>query len=147
MQTSISEFGGRESNRALDLARVLLVHGELAPRLALKTILQAGGYAVDVAATPAEAISKLDEGRYELVLSDAEFGSRPAGRNLLAYARVKDYRPATALVTSYEPEGKRRPGPATHRISIYTENLPNLLGEVAELIGIRASRRYRPQAI
>jgi CheY-like chemotaxis protein len=128
----------------LDLARVLLVHGELAPRLALRTILQAGGYSVDVAATPSEAISKLDEGRYELVLSDAEFGSRPAGRNVLAYARVKDYRPATALVTSYEPTHKHRPGRGKHQISIYTENLPILLGEVAELIGMRASRRYRP---
>src|SRR4249920_2646648 len=58
------------SNRALDLARVLLVHGDLAPRLALQTILQAGGYSVDVAASPAEALTKLDEGRYELVLSD-----------------------------------------------------------------------------
>src|SRR5208283_2050246 len=132
------------SKRALDLARVLLVHGELAPRLALQTILQAGGYAVDVAATPAEAINKLDEGRYALVLSDAEFGSRPAGRNVLAYARVKEYRPATALVTSYEPSQKRRPGRGKHQISMNTENLPNLLGEVAELIGVRASRRYRP---
>jgi hypothetical protein len=144
MPTSVSSLESRQSNRALDLARVLLVHGELAPRLALRTILQAGGYAVDVAATPSEAISKLDEGRYELVLSDAEFGSRPAGRNVLAYARVKDYRPATALVTSYEPSLKHRPGRGKHRISIYTENLPNLLGEVAELIGLRASRRYRP---
>jgi CheY-like chemotaxis protein len=144
MPTTLSSLGSRGTNQALDLARVLLVHGELAPRLALRTILQAGGYSVDVAATPAEAISKLDEGRYELVLSDAEFGSRPAGRNVLAYARVKDYRPATALVTSYEPGQKRRPGRGKHHISIYTENLPNLLGEVAELIGMRASRRYRP---
>jgi hypothetical protein len=62
----------------------------------------------------------------------------------LAYARIKEYRPATALVTSYEPAVKRRPGPERRQISIYTENLPNLLGEVAELIGVRASRRYRP---
>ncbi|MGA2268434.1 MAG: response regulator [Bryobacteraceae bacterium] len=144
MSTSLSSLPGRGTSRTLDLARVLLVHGELAPRLALQTILRAGGYSVDVAATPAEAISKLDEGRYELVLSDAEFGSRPAGRNVLAYARVKDYRPATALVTSYEPSQKRRPGRGKQQISIYTENLPNLLGDVAELIGVRASRRYRP---
>ena len=129
--------------RALDLARVLLVHGELAPRLALQTILQAGGYAVDVAATPAEAINKLDEGQYELVLSDAEIGSKPSGRNVLAYARVKDYRPATALVTASERDG-RSFGRGRHQVSIYTENLPLLLAEVAELIGVRASRRYRP---
>jgi CheY-like chemotaxis protein len=129
--------------RALDLARVLLVHGELAPRLTLQTILQAGGYAVDVAATEAEAVSKLDEGCYELVLSDAGLGGRPGAHNVLAYARVKDYRPATAVVTSYEGEGKRRTHCGKSRMSIYTENLPNLLGDVADLIAARASRRYR----
>lgn len=131
-------------SRALGLARVLLVHGELTPRLALQTILQAGGYYVDVAASPAEAFAKLDESHYELVLSDACFGSSQ-GRNVLAYARVKPYRPATAVVTSYEPKlAKPRSSKLKHHVSIYTENLPNLLGEVAELIGVRATRRFRP---
>jgi CheY-like chemotaxis protein len=124
-----------DSGRALDLARVLLVHGELAPRLALQTILQASGYFVDAAASPAEALSKLDEGRYSLVLSDTN-----VPLNVLAYARVKDYRPATAQVTSYEPTPKAH---GRHSYSIYTENLPDLLSEIAELIGVRASRRYR----
>jgi CheY-like chemotaxis protein len=145
MRTSLNALTETGNRMALDLARVLLVHGELAPRLALQTILQAGGYTVDVAATPAEAISKLDEGQYELVLSDADLGSRPSGRNVLAYARVKDYRPATALVTSYEHEPDRpRFGPSRRQVSIYTEDLAHLLAEVAELIGVRASRRYRP---
>jgi CheY-like chemotaxis protein len=132
------------SRRSLDLARVLLAHGELAPRLALQTILRAGGYAVDVAATPAEAITKLDEGVYELVLSDDHFGERRAGQEVLAYARVKTYRPATALVTSYDKQPSRKTSPKRHEMAVYTEDLPLLLGKVAELIGIRASRRYRP---
>ena len=131
------------ASRPLALARVLLAHGELAPRLALQTILQAGGYAVDVAATPAEALAKLDEEEYELVLTDSKFGSNRAGLNVLAYARVKDYHPATAVVNSYEP-GKRKRAHSDHHISIYTENLPRLLADVAELIGVRASKRYRP---
>lgn len=99
---------------------------------------------MDVAASPAEAFAKLDERQYELVLSDAVFGSRH-GRNVLAYARVKQYRPATAVVTSSEPSrAKRRTKQLKNHVSIYTENLPNLLGEVAELIGVRASRRHRP---
>jgi len=138
---ALSSEGGEK--KALELARVLLVHGQLAPRLALQTILQAGGYAVDVAGTPAEAISKLDEGQYELVLSDAELGAGPSGRNVLAYARVKDYRPATALVTSSERD-RRNYGRGRQQLAIYTENLPHLLAEVAELIGVRAIRRYRP---
>jgi CheY-like chemotaxis protein len=124
----------------LDLAKVLLVHSELAPRLALQTILQAGGYSVDAAATPAEAIAKLDSGCYDLVLTDAGPGGNAAG-NLLAYARVKEYRPATAMVRSFEPTLKRN---TRHRVAIHTENLPSLLAKVAELIGVRAIRRYRP---
>jgi hypothetical protein len=125
--------------RALELARVLLVHGELAPRLALQTILQAGGYMVDAAASPAEALTKLDEGKYDLVLAESDLGVETAGRNVLAYARVKDYHPATAMVTCCHPtptisgEG--------HEMSIYAENLPLLLGKVADLIGVRATRR------
>src|SRR5258706_5272261 len=106
-QRDYSSTTGSGAGRALDLARVLLVHGELAPRLTLQTLLQAGGYSVDVAATPAEALAKLDEGRYELVISDAEFGSRPAGRRGLAYARVKEYPPATPLLTSYQPTAQQ----------------------------------------
>jgi len=108
-------------------------------RLALQTILQAGGYAVDVAATPSEALAKLDDSEYELVLSDTDLGTPEDGRKVLAYARVKDYRPATALITSSRFAFRR---PSGHQVAIHTENLPGLLGKVAELIGLRASRRY-----
>ncbi len=77
MIESPSVLRGGGSRRSLGLARVLLVHAELAPRLTLQTILEASGYTVDVAATPSEAMSKLDEERYDLVLSDAEAGPGP----------------------------------------------------------------------
>jgi len=131
------------SHRGLNLARVLLVHGELAPRLTLKTILQAGGYDVDVAATPTEAVDKLDARRYELVLSDARFGSKLAGQSVLAYARLKEYGPATALITSTDRAVARQSVHGKRQVAIRTEDLPILLGKVAELIGMRASRRYR----
>jgi DNA-binding NtrC family response regulator len=126
---------------ALGLARVLLVHGELAPRLALQTILQAGGYSVDAAASPAEALTKLDEGNYDLVLTDSDLGSETASRNVLAYARVKDYHPATAVITSCHETPRPHSAPDTHEMSIYAENLPLLLGKVADLIGVRAIRK------
>ena len=136
-------FSGQTLN--LDLARVLLVHGDLAPRLALRTILQAGGYAVDVAASTSEALAKLDEGVYDLVLTDQQFARGRAGMDLLAYARVKEYRPATAVITSHQRKRQyHQAAPRSQHMSIYTENLPHLLERVAELIGVRASRRYRP---
>ncbi len=143
MRTFPNQADSGGARLPLDLARVLLVHGELAPRLALQTILQAGGYSVDVASTPAEALSKMDERQYELVLSDAQIGAQNAGQDVLAYARIKDYRPATALITSDEPALKRLYGQGSHEVAIYTEDLPYLLGQIAELIGVRASRRYR----
>jgi len=127
------------STQGLDLARVLVVHAELAPRLTLQNILQAGGYSVDVAGSSSEALTKLDTNRYALVLSD----SAPGNENLLAYARVKDYHPATAMIRSSEPAIKRQPRYGAHEFSIRKLGVPNLLEKVADLIGIRASRRYR----
>ncbi len=126
------------SSAGLDLARVLVVHGELAPRLTLQTLLQAGGYAVDVAGSPSEALSKLDSNRYELVLTDPA----PGNQDLLAYARVKDYHPATAVIRSSEADFQPRSRRA-HELSIHTEDVPHLLEKVADLIGLRASKRYR----
>src|SRR5271155_1630674 len=82
------------------VARVLLADTALASRLALKTILSTAGYAVSGAATAAEAIGKLDEGEYQLVLADLRAESEEAGPRLLAYARQKEFRPATALIAS-----------------------------------------------
>jgi hypothetical protein len=77
-----------------------------------------------------------------LVLSDAEMESPEAGLRVLSYARVKDYRPATALVTSYhEPGGRRNPASDEQQVSINAENVWTLLGKVADLIGFRAQRR------
>ena len=88
----------------------MLADTALASRLALKTILSAAGYAVSGAATAAEAIGKLDEGEYQLVLADLRAESDEAGPRLLAYARQKEFRPATALIASDISETADRAG-------------------------------------
>jgi CheY-like chemotaxis protein len=124
-----------------DLARVLLVDDDPTSRLTLKTVLEAGGYYVDSAASAAEAVEKLEEGTYELVLSDLEMESPEAGLKVIAHARMMDYKPATALITTYQ---NSKPG-SGHRhqgsVLIKPEDVPELLSRVAELIGERASRR------
>jgi CheY-like chemotaxis protein len=126
-----------------ELARVLLVDDDPASRLTLKTVLEAGGYKVNVAASAAEAVGKLDEGEYELVLSDLQMESPEAGLKVLAHARMMDYKPATALITAYQDS---RPDPAArHQKSmlISPEDVPGLLGKIADLIAERATRRLR----
>ena len=80
-------------------------------------------------------MAKLESRRFELVLCNARFGSRESGQNVLAYARLKDYRPATALITAEDQSVARLSVHGRRQVAIRTEELPILLGKVAELIG------------
>ena len=122
-----------------DLARVLLVDDDPTSRLTLQTVLKAGGYHVDSAASAAEAVGKLDAGVYELVLSDLAMESPDSGWKVLSHARMKDYKPATALLTTYQ----NAPSPVKRQnfLLIKPEDIPELLSKVAYLISDRATRR------
>jgi len=133
---------GAAMARSLDLARVLLVESDVASRLTLQTLLQACGYAVDVAASAAEAVGKLDESVYELVLIDSHMESPDAGRGVLAYARRKEYKPATALIHKHRDGSARNDRrKSSRRMLVETEDVSTFLGKVAELISLRATRR------
>ena len=126
-----------------ELARVLVVDDNPTARLTLKTVLEAGGYKVNVAASAAEAVGKLDEGEYELVLSDLQMESPEAGLKVLAHARMMDYKPATALITSYQDSGPVPTARQQRSMLISPEDIPGLLGKIADLIAERATRRLR----
>src|SRR5436190_10702619 len=129
-------------HRALSLAPVLLVDDDVASRLTLRTLLRAGGYTVDVASSASEAIEKMDAGEYVLVLSDLGMKSPEEGLKVLAYARHKEYKPATATVTASASQSPHARGTD---IVVETEDVPSLLTKVADLIGLRAMRRVQRQ--
>src|SRR5579872_5436352 len=137
-----ADSGAAASGRSLELARVLLVESDVASRLTLQTLLEACGYSVEVAASAAAAVGKLDDGIYELVLAETEMGSPEAGRGVLAYARRKEYKPATAMIRKQRDgsirEDRKKSG---RRMLVETEDVTTFLGQVAELISLRATRR------
>lgn len=137
MEANVQKSLGRE----FELARVLLVDDDVTSRLTLKTVLEAGGYSVDSAASAAEAVGKLDQRQYELVLSDLQMESPQAGLKVLAHARLMDYKPATAILTTYQ---NKRPNPR-QAVLIAPEDLPGLLSKVADLISQRAARMVEKQ--
>ena len=120
------------------VARVLVADDNPTARLTLQTVLEAGGYRVDSAASAAEAVSLLDQSEYALVLSDLSMESPQAGLQVIAHARMKSYKPATAIVTT---SGQERPEIARGEFLVEPQNLPEFLGQVAALISSRASRR------
>ena len=124
---------------AREVARVLLVDDDPTARIILRTVLQAGGYGVDTAATAAEAIGMLDAEEYSLVLSELNMESPEAGLQVISHARMMDYRPATALITSWREQYSAARAAGT--LLIEPENVPELLEQVADMIGERASRR------
>ncbi len=89
----------------------------------------------------------LDEQEYELVLSDLQMESPEAGLKVLAHARIMDYKPATAIVTTYQnakDQKDQHAKPQTQvRMLITPEDIPGLLGKVANLISQRAARRVQ----
>jgi CheY-like chemotaxis protein len=126
----------------LDLARVLVVDDDPASRLTLQTVLEAGGYRVDSAATAAEAVEKLDGQEYELVLSDLQMESPEAGLKVIAYAQCLEYQPATALINSESHGDADRSGGS---LLIAPQDIPGLLSKVATLIARRVTRRVKKE--
>jgi CheY-like chemotaxis protein len=126
---------------------VLLADSDLASRLALKSLLVTAGYAVECAANASEAIDRLDRSEYQLVLADLRTESEDSGARLLAYARQKEFQPATALIFSNLSEidgALNYREPASHRVvRMSNDNVSYLLGRVADMIGQRAERRIR----
>jgi CheY-like chemotaxis protein len=119
-----------------------LADGDLASRLTLSTLLTAGGYSVDIVASASEAIDRLEKHEYQLVLADLRAESEDAGQRILAYARQKSYHPATALVTSFLwSDPKSGSAGQEHQIAVNNEDVSKMLDRVAELIGMRVSRR------
>jgi DNA-binding NtrC family response regulator len=135
-----------EADRCMDfeLARVLLVDDDPTSRLTLQTVLEASGYHVDSAASAAEAVGKLDEQEYQLVLSDLQMESPEAGLKVLAHARMMAYKPATAIVTTYQTAKAQNPTLQKQvRMLIKPEDVPGLLAKVANLISERAARKVQ----
>ena len=129
---------------SLDLARVLVVDDDPTSRLTLQTVLEAGGYHVDAAATAAEAVGKLDLQEYELVLSDLQMESPEAGLKVIAHAKMMDYKPATAIVTTYHNNSMRQSN-SDRSVLVEPEDVPGLLSKVANLIAGRVNRRLNRQ--
>lgn len=132
--------------RECGLARVLLVDDDPASRLTLKTVLETCGYNVESAASAAEAVGKLEENEYSLVLSDLQLESPDAGLKVLAHAKIMDYKPATALITSYH-NVEEAPESWPKSLLIKPEDVQGLLTKVASLISDRATRRLRREMV
>jgi CheY-like chemotaxis protein len=127
-----------------DRVRILLAVDDVTARLTLDAVLKKSGYAVDSAASSAEAMEKIESGQYALVLCNFSHESPDSSRNVLKLAQSQEYRPATAYLTAspYDSEADED----AERLLIEPVDMPALLTHIAELIGNRAVGRARRAA-
>ncbi len=135
------------NSTAQGLARVLLIDADAASRMTMRTVLNAGGYAVEQATTTIEAMELLDSQEFELVLCNTLSAPAQIDEAVLSYARFQPYEPATAVLTSIQCatgdcDHLAPPQASTcHRLLVEPQNLPDLLEEIADLVAERAVMR------
>jgi CheY-like chemotaxis protein len=123
------------------LARVLLVDADSTSRITLRAVLEAGGYAVRLATTTVEAKRLLEADEFELVLCNPSSDPARIQASVLSHARMQPYQPATALLNSVQC---RVPGamlPGSQQLFVAPQNLPELLGKIADMVANRAVAR------
>jgi CheY-like chemotaxis protein len=86
--------------------RILLVDDDLAVLLTLKAVLELHGFEAETAASTTEALSRLETGVYQMVISDLRMETEEAGLAVIRAAQQQSYDPATALLTAYPPAGE-----------------------------------------
>ena len=81
--------------------RILLVDDELAIVLTLKAILEMNGFEVETANSAHEAIQRLNDSEYQMVITDMRMESETSGYDVVRAARRQHYNPATAILTAF----------------------------------------------
>jgi CheY-like chemotaxis protein len=126
------------------VVRVLLAIDDVAVRLTLGAVLEKSGYFVDSAASSAEAMEKIEDEQYALILCDLDGESGDASRNVIKMAQTQDYRPATAYLRA--SGGAEAADEDADQLFIETVDVPALLTQIADLIASRAAGRARRAA-
>ncbi len=139
MQTATSPV--IEPDQTSGSVRILVAADDMPARLTLEAVLHKSGYSVDSAASSAEAMDKIEDEQYALILCNLGRESPDACRKVIGLAQRQEYKPATAYLTATS-EGESS-HPDSDDLLVETVEVPALLTGIADLIANRAA--YRAQ--
>ena len=114
--------------------RILLVDDELAILLTLKAVLEMNGFEVETAASAREAIQQLDQGVYQMVITDMRMETPTSGYEVLRAARTRPYDPATALLTAYPALGEDWRNEGAQSLLVKPVGTQDLLRQIEALL-------------
>jgi DNA-binding response OmpR family regulator len=114
--------------------RILLVDDELAILLTLKAILEMNGFEVETAASAKEAVVKLDQGVFHMVITDMRMEHETAGYDVIRAARQQSYNPATSILTAYPSLGTDWKSRGAQSLLVKPVNTQDLLRQIEALL-------------
>ncbi len=114
--------------------RILLVDDELPILLTLKAILEMHGFEVETAASAGEAIRKLDQHSYHMIITDMKMETETAGYDVIRAAREQPYDPATAILTAYPTLGSDWHSQGAQSLLVKPVGTEDLLRQIEALL-------------
>jgi DNA-binding NtrC family response regulator len=126
--------------------RILLVDDELAILLTLKAILEMNGFEVETAASARDAVNKLSQGVYHMVITDMRMETETAGYDVIRAARQQEYDPATAILTAYPTLGSEWRTQGAQSLLVKPVNTHDLLRQLEAMLIQHEDQKQRKAA-
>ncbi|MGI9102655.1 MAG: response regulator [Terriglobales bacterium] len=114
--------------------RILLVDDELAILLTLKAILEMNGFEVETASSGQEAITKLNDSVFHMVITDMRMETETAGYDVIRAAKQQSYNPATSILTAYPSLGSDWKSRGAQSLLVKPVNTQDLLRQIEALL-------------
>ena len=114
--------------------RILLVDDELAILLTLRAILEMHGFEVETAASAHEAVGKLSEHEFHMVITDMRMEHETAGYDVIRAAKQQKYDPAVAILTAYPSLGSDWKSRGAESMLVKPMNANDLLRQIEALL-------------
>lgn len=127
--------------------RILLVDDDMAVLLTLKAVLELNQFEVHTASSAAEAMEKLADGPYHLVITDARMETDDAGFHVIRAAKQQKYNPATALLTAYPPLNGSWKTAGAQSLLVKPIGTEDLMRQIEALLVRHEDEKHLPRSV
>jgi DNA-binding NtrC family response regulator len=114
--------------------RILLVDDEMAILLTLKAILEMNGFEVETANSADNAIARLREAEYNMVITDLRMEKETSGFDVIRFAKKQPYNPATAILTAFPTLGNNWQQEGANRLLVKPVGTDELIRQLESLL-------------
>ncbi len=121
--------------------RILLVDDEPAILLTLKAILEMNGFEIETASSAREAVHKLADSVFQMVITDMRMETETAGDDVITAAKQQPYNPAISILTAYPALGRDWKNKGAQSLFVKPMNTPELLRQIEALLIVHEDRK------